>query len=233
MLPKKRRQKLIIFFILLSLIILLVINYIFDEKKLVEVSNMSKTNFLIEKAEYMENNTISGGTTYYISSEGTSNTGTDINNPMSLETANNKTFYGNDRILLKRGDIFYGYINFNIKADKENMVYIGCYGDENLERPIINGKTIVLNDEAWNLEEDIYVLDLSDFSNLSGMGSKSSNPDNVGFIKDENGNIFANRKVSKDLLNKEYDFYCDDNYLYLKSSKKPHNISYTTQVDLV
>ena len=33
--------------------------------------------------------------TYYISSDGVSKDGTNINEPMSLEEANNKTFYGN------------------------------------------------------------------------------------------------------------------------------------------
>ncbi len=32
--------------------------------------------------------------------------GKDKNEPMSLETANQKTFYTNDKILFKRGDIF-------------------------------------------------------------------------------------------------------------------------------
>lgn len=232
MVPKKRK-KLIIFFVCI-IIMILIINVYCQMKNSIEISNQNKVSILMKKAEYMENNVISGGKTYYISSSGTSNTGTDINSPMSLETANTKTFYGNDRILLKRGDIFYGILNFNIKAESGKMVYIGCYGNENYTKPIISGKTIVVNNNAWTLyNNDIYRIDLSDSNSFEGLKGKSFNPYNVGFLKDANGNIYANRKSSKELLNLEYDFYCEDNYLYVKSQKPPKDFSFTTQVDLV
>lgn len=56
---------------------------------------------------------------------------------MSLETANKKIFYSNDTILFKRGDIFYGYANFEIKGLDDSICYIGAYGEGDL--PIISG----------------------------------------------------------------------------------------------
>ena len=44
--------------------------------------------------------------TYYVSSTGTSSSGTDIADPMSLEEANKKTYISVDTILFNRGDTF-------------------------------------------------------------------------------------------------------------------------------
>ena len=75
------------------------------------------------------NNQIDGGTTYYISANGTSKIGTTIEQPMSLEYANEKTFYGNDKILFKAGDIFYNSIDFYVDTTNGGMIYIGSYGE--------------------------------------------------------------------------------------------------------
>ena len=82
-----------------------------------------------EIQKQFSNNQISEGTTYYISANGTSMVGTDIEQPMSLENANKKTFYGNDKILFKAGDIFYGNLDFNVDTSNGKMIYIGSYGE--------------------------------------------------------------------------------------------------------
>ena len=170
----------------------------------------------------MQNNEILGGKVYYISSDGTSSVGTDINNPMSLQEANKKTFYGDDKILFKRGDIFYGTINFNIEADDKHMVYIGTYGDENLEKPIITVGYCVEDENAWKkVDENIYVLDMSKKSYLYGYLTNYSTSYNIGFFRDEDMNIYENKKSSIEELENNFDFYCDDKYIYVKSMDNP------------
>ena len=67
----------------------------------------------------------------------------------------------------------------------------------------------------------IYKIDLSNYSNFSGIGKTYWEPYNIGFLEDEKGNIYGKRKKSKELLEDENDFYCENNYLYMKSTINP------------
>ena len=167
MLPKKRNKKiLLISFILITIIIAEF--YIKVKQQSQSLISEKKIFSMIEKASSLKEDTY-GATTYYVSSDGVSQDGTDINNPMSLETANKKVFYGNDKVLFKKGDTFYGTINFNVNANEEKMLYIGSYGDESLEKPIITTSTYVTEQNAWKIEEaNIYRLDLSDRNYIQG-----------------------------------------------------------------
>ena len=172
---------------------------------------------------------------YYVSATGTSTEGTDINNPMSLEEANNKTYYGNEKVLFKSGDIFYGIVNFNVDASEDKMFYIGSYGEG--EKPIISGANILINKNAWQLDENgIYKIDLSKKADFEGIGILGDQSYNIGFIADEKGNIYGNRKNSKDELENENDFYCEGTYFYIKSEVNPSDklgkIKFTSKNDL-
>ena len=156
---------------------------------------------------------------------------------MSLNEANKKTYYGNEKVLFKRGDVFYGVINFNVEATEEKMFYIGTYG-EGEEKPIISGANILVNSNAWLYdEENLYKIDLSNYSNFYGIGRTYWEPYNIGFLEDENGNIYGKRKKSKELLEDENDFYCENNYLYIKSiinpSQKFGRIKFVSRNNLV
>ena len=156
--------------------------------------------------------------TYYVSSNGKSKIGTSANNPMSLETANSKTFYNNEKVLLKCGDTFYGDIKFSIEADDNSRVYIGNYGTG--QKPIISGAHILDNTDAWvKVKDDIYKLNLSEISNFSGLGNNYKEPYNIGFIEDDQGNIYGNRKQEISKLENEFDFYCENEFIYVKASK--------------
>ena len=158
--------------------------------------------------------------TYYVAANGTSKDGTSINEPMSLEQANKKTYYGNERVLFKRGDIFYGIIKFVVKASEKELFYIGTYGEG--DKPIISGANIITATNAWKLDEsNIYKLDLSKFEDFDGIGYLSDEYYNVGFLFDNN-KIYGNRKENKIDLENENDFYCNDNYLYLFSDVNPN-----------
>lgn len=216
---KKIKQKLIVF-ALLCLFIMFIYNNI--SKTISDIGIEKSLNNLIEKVDYMKQSEYNEGTTYYIASNGTSYTGTDINDPMSLSIAFNKTFHGNDKVLLKRGDVFYGVINFNVLADKDNMFYIGAYGDESLPNPIITTSYYIKNSDAWKKEENgIYSIDLSQHSNFEGYFTNSDWSYDIGFFRDDKNNLYGSKKESKEELLNKYDFFCEKTSLFIKSEVNP------------
>lgn len=125
---KRKLNKFLYFNCLLLLVIIAYILCAYYQNEVQE--NFSQKITLMKEAQkQFSTNQVNEGTTYYISANGISMTGTDIEQPMSLENANKKTFYGNDRILFKAGDIFYGDIDFNIDISNGKMIYIGSYGE--------------------------------------------------------------------------------------------------------
>lgn len=218
----KRRinKKKIILKVLPSIILLFVISFFIIQNKNNVSINQQKIEQMQQFDESLSNVENTEYKTYYVSANGTSKDGTDINNPMSLAEANKKTYYGDEKVLFKCGDTFYGTINFNVEASEDKMFYIGSYGDG--EKPIISGANILINRNAWELDgNEIYKLDLSDYSNFEGIGKTYWDPYNIGFITDEQGNIYGARKSTKEELENEYEFYCEDNYFYIKSEKNP------------
>lgn len=222
--------------IITSMILLLVISFFVIENR----NNVSVQEQKIEKMQQFDNNLSNIENTeyktYYVSANGTSTDGTDINNPMSLKEANKKTYHGNEKLLFKCGDTFYGTINFNVDASEGEMFYIGSYGEG--EKPIISGANILINRDAWEIDkEGIYKLDLSNYSNFEGIGKTYWEPYNIGFITDEQGNIYGNRKKIKDKLQNQNDFYCEGKYLYIKSDENPTDkmgkIKFVSRNDLV
>lgn len=147
MLPNKRWRKLVIIYFIIFIIVFSLV------KVLGKICDIGNRHLDIQKAEYMQENNNKGGKTYYISATGESKDGTDINKPMSIEYANMKTFYGNDKILFKRGETFYGSIEFNIVSDNGKTVYIGNYGEEE-QLPILTTSYYVTNSKAWIEESD-------------------------------------------------------------------------------
>lgn len=213
----KLRNNLIIILILFIVIFSV---YIVTNRKKTIISSIQYNKAIskiVEKAGSIQDN--SSGTTYYISAQGISKDGTKPDEPMSLKTANTKTYKENDKILFKAGETFYGTINFNISTSENEYVYIGAYGEG--DKPIISGANILTNAQAWSLEEGLYKIDLSNYNNFEGIGKTYWEPYNIGFIADDTGNIYGNRKESKIEITNEYDYYCEGNYLYIKCSRNP------------
>lgn len=224
-------MKKIIFIILLFLIALAITLGIYTYFSFDYSQTITKLE--VAREDIISNST---ATTYYVSATGTSLEGTDINNPMSLKTANEKIFNGNDKILFKCGDIFYGKIGFQVNnSSNDEYVYVGTYGEG--DRPIISGANILINENAWEKEENLYKIDLSNYDNFVGIGRISWDIYNIGFLEDEQGCIYGNRKKNKEELKNEFDFYCEDNYLYILCSENPTTklgeIKFTTRTDLV
>ena len=233
---RKINKRKIFFKIFPYLILLLIISFFIVQGE----NNVSVYQHKIEKMQQFDDELSTTEDTkfktYYVSEDGTSTDGTDINNPMSLKEANKKTYYGNEKVLFECGDTFYGTINFKVEASEDEMFYIGSYGEG--EKPIISGANILINRDAWELEEEgIYKLDLSDYSNFDGIGKTYWEPYNIGFIADEQGKIYGNRKSSLDELSSEYDFCCEDNYIYIKCNTNPTDklgkIKFAPRVNLV
>mgnify|MGYP004571295401 CR=1 FL=1 len=125
-----RRIMLLVSICIAMLLITIFIENYQNKKRTIEykqkIINLQQANI-----NFSKNNTESDNReikTYYVSADGVSSDGTDINNPMSLKVANQKKYYGNEKVLFKRGDIFYGTINFDVEATEEEMFYIGTYG---------------------------------------------------------------------------------------------------------
>ena len=221
MLPKKRLK----LKLLIILFFVLILFPLFMNLEVVKNSQEHQVDDMVAKAEYMKNNDSKGGTTYYISANGNSGNGTDINDPMSLKVAKTKKYKNNDKILLKRGDVFYDTLEFDVSVEENQYIYIGTYGDENLSKPIITTAYYVDKKEAWNkFDDNIYVLDMSKRNYLNGYVTYYSTSYNIGFLKDEQENIYGFRKDSIEDLKNDFDFYCEDKYLYVKCKDNPINL---------
>ena len=217
MIPKIRAKQIIL--VLCLLFILLVSFLAFFN------TNENDTNLMTVKervSRAINNKSYSHeSVTYYVSANGISSDGTDVDNPMSLDEANKKTFNGNDKILLKAGDIFYGQIDFKIDTSIEDMAYIGCYGEG--EKPILSAAKIIESEEKWEKYEDnIYRVDLKNFEKFSGLKKNDQNSCDIGFWEDEKGNIYGKKKNLLANLNKVGDFYCDGRYFYVRSEINPY-----------
>ncbi len=182
-----------------------------DEKKDIVLPNIEEI-----KEKVLED---PNGVTYYISATGTSRIGTNIEDPMSIETALKKTYYDNDKILFKSGDTFYGVISFNTEITGNNFIYVGAYSEG--DKPIISGARILDNEDAWENNDGVYKLDLSNEKNFYGFVDYEESSYNIGFFADNNGNIYGARKRRKDLMVSEFDFYCEDKFIYVKCSENP------------
>lgn len=218
---KKSVRSIIILFIVMLFVLIGVLVVIKSVFKMKYNANNYYMNIVSDKLIDAKKEILSNlnGTTYYVASKGTSYYGTDIDDPMSLDIAQTKVYYGNDKILFKSGDVFYGAVDFETDTDENTYVYIGSYGDD--EKPVISGAKILNNYQAWDYEDGLYVLDLSNDDNFYGMKSIKNQPYNIGFFTGENGKIYGNRKKQKvDLIN-EFDFYCNGTKIYVKCSDNP------------
>lgn len=177
---------------------------------------------MYQKNAAKESEIINTKNTYYVSSTGTSKVGTDENDPMSYETANSKTYRSGDTILFKKGDTFYGTFNPTILQIDDEITTFSSYGEGEL--PNISGYKIVNSKDSWQVHEDgIYKVNLTDTQCFSGLMTTDTNSVNVGFLEDNTGTKYFNKKGTLSDLENQYDFYCDESYLYMKSDENPYS----------
>lgn len=230
MMYKKNRVKfkflfIIVILLLLFFIIKIMITNIYYNEKIIMLEKAAQEFSNVSESEEVK--------TYYVAVDGKSKDGTNINDPMSLEEANSKIYYGNEKVLFKCGDTFYGTIRFNVRASEKEMFYIGTYGEG--DKPIISGANIIIKNNVWEEEEkNLYKLNLSNLENFKGIGYLSSEYYNIGFLFDKN-NIYGSRKKEKTSLKDENDFFCENNYLYFVSKENPNerNLSFVSNYNLI
>lgn len=159
--------------------------------------------------------------TYYVSSSGTSTNGTDINDPIDLETLNSKEIKSGDTVLFKSGDIFYGVVDLQIYHKDERKIKVSSYGTGDL--PEIRACKMLGN--GWEKYNDnTYRIDIKNNSNVTGLSYDFRNAYNIGFLEDDDGNKYYNKKLHLSDLSNQYDFYCDnEQYLYMYTSTNPYN----------
>ncbi len=158
--------------------------------------------------------------TYYVSANGTSRIGTNINDPTNIDYLNNKEIHSGDTILFKRGDTFYGSIDLQTSDSSDNAVTISSYGEGDL--PTISAARYV--NKKWEKYSDgIYRIDILNNNNFTGYKYTDEYSLNIGFIEDNNGTKYFRKQPSIDRLTELYDFYSDnERYVYIRSDSEPY-----------
>ena len=158
--------------------------------------------------------------TYYVSADGTGWDGTDINNPISLDVLNTKKIKTGDTILFKCGDTFFGSVSPSVIYTNDERITVSCYGEGT--RPTISAyKYVEKNWEKYS--ESVYRIDILDENNYSGYKNEDSYAFNIGFLEDDNGNKYYNKKKTIDQLTEKYDFYSDgERYIYFRTDWDPY-----------
>ena len=169
-----------------------------------------------EKESIIKNTT----KTFYVSSDGTGRKGTNINDPISLDVLNTKRIKTGDTVLFKCGDTFFGSVNPNIIYTNDKKITFSSYGEGT--RPTISAyKYVEKNWEKYG--ENIYRIDILNENNYSGYKYLDPYAFNIGFIEDDNGHKYYNKRYSLDQLTDKFDFYSDgERYLYFQSDLDPY-----------
>jgi hypothetical protein len=137
---------------------------------------------------------------------------------MNYETLNSKSFISGEKILLKRGDIFYGGLRIKQDIVDDTILTLSSYGDKKKGKPILSAYKIANKKESWEKESDnIYKIDLTNINKFSGV--KDTNPyiNIIGFMETKNKTKYYNLKSTLSELTEPYDFYCDETYLFVRT----------------
>lgn len=154
---------------------------------------------------------------YYVS-----NLGNDANDGLTPETAwqtikkVNATIKGGDEVRFRKGEIFYGSLRAPHGISETQQTTYTSYGEG--EKPVVSQYKITKPGKWEKHEEGVYKFDLTNTDNYTG-NTIDINA-NVGFMK-FGGKIYAAKKFLYEEIQKQWDFYCDDTYVYVKSDKCP------------
>jgi hypothetical protein len=160
----------------------------------------------------------SSGTTYYVAANGKDdNDGLSPDEPLSYLMASGTTLHGGDSILFQRGDTFYGPFKPNTTGTStSNRVTVGAYGSGDM--PTLSVAKIV--DKSWTqASAGFYKYNISGSGTYGGMQNGKTN---VGFMEDSAGKKWGVRRLDASTCTGQYDFYCDNTYIYTKAAIDPH-----------
>lgn len=121
-----------------------------------------------------------------------------------------------DTVMLKRGDTFFGSIQFPVIAKTAGVFTFRPYGSGAL--PKISGFKVSTN--AWVLHStNIWKLNITANSGQY-TGNTSQASTNVGFLM-VNGALKGAKKLSLASVTSDWDFYSDGTYVYVKLGTNP------------
>ncbi len=158
------------------------------------------------------------GKIYYVAADGKNDSkGLSPDEPMSYLKANSTVLNGGDKILFKRGDVFYGsFVPIVRSASDKNRVTIDAYGEGPL--PTLSYAKIV--SDGWvDCGNGFYKFDFSQTDKYEGTKDRNAN---VGFFRDKDGKYYGGLYANAEECTEKYDFYCDDNLIYVKTDKDPY-----------
>jgi len=138
---------------------------------------------------FLISSTIINATSYYVSSSGNdSATGLSESSPWKTISKVNNSFSfmkAGDRVLFKRGDIFYGTLIITASGDIGNHIVISTYGSG--ANPVITGMTQVT---TWNNEGNGIFSASASCQSLPNMVVMNDNPVAIGRWPNKNCMIF-------------------------------------------
>lgn len=158
---------------------------------------------------------------YYVS-----NAGIDTNDGLTPETAwqtigkINESIVGGDEVRLRCGDTFYGRVTPPAGIDPEHPTTFTSYGEG--KKPTISQYMLPKKGSWEKHDENIYKLDALDTTKYDG--NTLSGNSNAGFIKVD-GEFKYKKCFLMEELKDNWDFYCDDQYVYVYLDKSPDEAS--------
>jgi hypothetical protein len=104
------------------------------------------------------------------------------------------TFKSGDKILFKRGDIFYGSFELWHVIVDNSITTLSAYGDTQKGRPILSAYKIINK------------IDLTNVTKFSGVKDITPDSTKVGFMEINNKTKYYNLKANISELTQPYDF---------------------------
>ena len=123
-----------------------------------------------------------------------------------------------DTVIFRCGDEFFGNISAIPAADRVGKrLTLTAYGSG--DKPKISAYKVLMNADAWEEHDPgIWRIDLTDNTKFDGnVGNESAN---TGFLRVD-GTIHGAKKWQLDDLAEVWDFYNDDQFLYVRSEQNP------------
>ena len=154
---------------------------------------------------------------YFISASGCdSNDGLTPDTPWKTISKANSTVKCGDNVYLKRGDTFFGQIRAPKGSDVTQTTVYLTYGEG--AKPIVSQYKTAYRDAWEDCGNGIWRIDLTDVNKFDGNVTELDT--NVGFMK-VNGAIKPWKYFELEKLSKQWDFYNDKQYVYVKSQENP------------
>lgn len=153
---------------------------------------------------------------YYVS-----NSGLDTNDGLTPETAwqsvakVNESIAGGDEIRFRCGDTFYGRVQAK-PGTPDKFTTFTSYGEG--VKPVMSQYKLIKKGVWEKHDENIYKLDLTDTTKYGG--NTKDIDTNAGFMMVD-GKIKYRKMFLMEELQENWDFYCDDQYIYVYLDKSP------------